>query len=43
MLLINKRRSYFQANIGKNEQGNEVMATQVMYANTQVPRSHVEK
>lgn len=41
MLLINKRRSYFQDNIGKNEQGKEVMAKQVIYANTQVPRPHV--
>lgn len=30
MLLIKERRSYFKANIGKNEQGNEVMATQGM-------------
>lgn len=41
ILQINKRRFNFQANIGKNEQGNEVMAKQIMYANTQVSRTHV--
>lgn len=41
MLLINNRRSYFQVNIGRNGQGNEIMAKQVMYAKIQVPRPHV--
>lgn len=41
MLLINKRRSYFQANVGKNEQENEVLSKKFMYANTQVPKPHV--
>lgn len=41
MLPINKKRCHFKSNIGKNEQGNEVLTKQVTHANTQVPRPHV--